>query len=379
MSRTMTELRLANNLRRIRTVRAIRFVELALLFNLLFPIPSYAILVGAGRFDQLIQNAEIVVKARVTRIEEPMFERCAFEAEVVAVLKSDGGSIANQLFLKPAFPVWPKELGVPFAEKQMVLMILSRENDKLAVVNHMGAILPAMNSKIHHENRSSVTRKVFDELRAFLPQAKDELAKGLVLVHLSQLASKEDENMFLPYMESTDEWLQRAALASLIRINPTPERIGVAVGDFGKHLSNPSKDLFFWKMYQDVRWASRCSTFGMEKNITMRARVYLPIYRALIDKAPPDYQRVYVAIEALKNVGTREDICRLYKHLDHEKAGIRHDVIEGLGRILGMKIKRPLIPAYEIPENLHPDVKAWEKRMRSTIEKTLASNNILCE
>ncbi len=371
--------RMLNNSAKRRTARCIPFIVLALLFGLLFTTPLYAVIVGAGQFDRLIQNAKIIVKARVTRINEPSFESVAFKAEVITVLESDSAAIPNQLLLEAPAPIWPKELGVPFAEKQMVLMILSRENDKLAVVNHMGAILPAMNSKIHHENHISIKRKVFDELRAFLPQAKDELAKGLVLVHLSQLASKEDEDMFLPYMESTDEWLQRAALASLIRINPTPERIGVAVGDFGKHLSNPSKDLFFWKMYQDVRWASRCSTFGMEKNITMRARVYLPIYRALIDKASPNYQRVYVAIEALKNVGTREDICRLYKHLDHEKAWIRHDVLEGLGRILGMKIKRPLIPAYEIPENLHPDVKAWEKRMRSTIEKTLASNNILCE
>jgi len=336
-------------------------------------------LIGAGRFEQLIQNAEIIVKARVIRIDKPPFEMIAFKAKIITVLKSDSAAIPNQLLLEAPAPIWPKDLGVQFAENRVVLLVLHRVNGELAVANNMRAVLPATESKMHHEKRSPITRKVFDELRAFLPQAEDKLAKGLVLVLLSQLASKEDEEMFLPYMESTDEWLRRAAVASLLRINPTPERIRAVVADFSKHLSNPSKDSLFWEMYQDVRWASRCGAFGMEKDLTTRARAYIPIYRALIDKAPPNYQRVYVVIEALKNVGTREDICRLYKHLDHEKAWIRHDVLEGLGRILGMKIKRPSIPGYEMPENLSPDVKAWEKRTRSTIEKTLASNNILCE
>ena len=222
------------------------------------------------------------------------------------------------------------------------------------------------------------TSKVSDGLPSFLPQGDSEFEKALVLVHLSQLASKEDEKMFLPYMESTDEWLRRAALASLLRINPTSERIQAAMADFCNHLSNPSKpseDHLFWEMYMDVQCAARCGAFGMEKNLTTCAKAYIPIYRVLIDKAPPDYQRVYVAIEALKSVGTREDVNRLYKYLDHDKAWIRHDVLEGLGRILGMEVKRPTITSYEMP--LPARRRAVGKETRAAIEKVLANEGLI--
>jgi len=389
-----TELGLTNNSRKRRTVRAIQFAGLALLFGLLSPASSYAILIGAGRFDQLIQKAEIVVKARVTPIDESAFGIVDFEAETIAVLKSDGAPIAKRLLLRSAIFIWPSDLGIPFAEKQVVLLVLRRRDGQLAVVNNMRAILPATNTKMQHEDDSSVTKRVFNELRAFLPQAEDKLAKGLVLVLLSQLASREDEKMFLPYMESKNKWLRRAALASLLRINPTPKRIQKAVADFNDHLCTPfkpskdrrilvggqevfmpPKDRLFWEMYQDVQWASRCGAFGMEKSLTTRAKAYLPIYRVLIDKAPPNYQRVYIAIEGLKNVGTRADIRRLYKYVDDEKTWMRHDVLEGIGRILGMKIKRPLITSYLMP--LPANVKPWEKKTRSTIEKALANEDLL--
>jgi len=339
---------------------------------------AQAILIGAGGFDWLVQNGKIIVKAQVTGIgDKPPFEMIAFEAKVMEVLKSDGELIGNKLFIEAAFPLWPKDLGITFAEKQVVLLVLKRVNGKLGVVNNRGAILPAINSKIHHGNCSSITRKVFDELRAFLPQARNKFAKGLVLVHLSQLASNKDEKIFLPYMKSKNIWVRRAALASLLRINPTPERIQAAVEDFSNHLSEPSDDRLFWEMYTDVQWAARCGSWGMEKNMTSRAKAYLPIYRVLIDEVPSDYQRVHVAVSGLKNVGTRKDIKRLYSYLDHKKAWIRHDVFEGLGRILGMKIKRPLILGYQTPENLSPKVKAWENKTRSSIEKALANEGLL--
>lgn len=399
MCKMTTELGLTNNSRKRRIVRAIQFAGLALFFSLLFPVQSYAVLIGAGRFDQLIQKAEIVVKARVTPIDESSFGIIDFKADIIAVLKSDGAPIAKRLLLRSAIFIWPNDLGVEFEEKQVVLLVLRRVNGKLVVKNHARAILPAADSKMRHVNCSSVTKRVFNELCAFLPQAEDKLAKGLVLVLLSQLASRENEKMFLPYMKSKNKWLRCAALASLLRINPTPKRIQTAVADFNDHLCTPfepskdrrlrvryapgeykevflpPKDQLFWKMYQDVQWASRCGAWGMEKNMTARAKAYLPIYRVLIDKAPPNYQRVHIAISGFKNVGVREDIRRLYKYVDDEKTWMRHDVLEGIGRILGMKIKRPLITSYCMPLPLN--VKPWEKKARSTIEKALANENLL--
>jgi len=366
---------------RIMNSRRIKLMVIMLLF---FANGSMqAVLVGSGRFEQLIKNAKIIVKGRVIQIDKSPFEMIVFKIKVVNVLKSDGAEIPDILRLEAPSPIWPKDLNIPYTKNQAVLLVLERINGKIAVVNNLGAILPAIDNKIYHENRSPAIRKVFDELHAFLPQADNKLAKGLVLVYISQLASKTDEKTFITYVKSKDEWLWRAALASLLRVNATSERIQSAVTDFGNHISEPSglteysysKDYLFWKMYQDVQWAARCGSFGMEKDLTSRARAYLAIYRVLIDKAPNDYQRVHIAIEALKNVGTREDVHRLYKYVDHEKAWIRHDVLEGLGRILGIKIKRPLITSYEM--SLPPEVELWEKETISKIEQVLLNEGLL--
>ena len=356
---------------------------LAIVLLVLSNGPVQAVLVGGGRFDLLIKNAEIVVKVRVTQINDSRFEMIAFRANVVSVLKGDGRTIPNELQIEAPFPIWPEDLGTPFAKNQIVLLVLSRKSGKVAIRNNLRAIIPATESEVHYSKHSSVVRKVFDELHAFLPQVEGRIAKGLVLIHISQLALKADEQTFIPYLKSEDEWLRRAALASLLRINPTPERIQAGVADFENHISKPeshtkysySKDYLFWKMYQNVQWAARCGSFGMEKELVERAKAYLPLYRTLIDKAPPNYQRVRIAIDALRNVGTKEDIPRLYKYVDHEKASIRHNVLEGLGRILHVKMKRPSITSYMMP--LPPDVEPWERKTRSIIEEILANEGLI--
>ena len=366
---------------------------IALLFGLLLPVQAYAMLMGTGQFDRLIHNAEIVIKAKVVPQKEGGFGDITFNAKVISILKSDGEPIPENLSLNSAIFIWPTDMGVPFEKKQAVLLVLRRAEGRLNVVNNFRAILPATKSKIDHKSGNSIRRKVFDELHAFLPQAKGEASQALVLVHLSFLASKTDEKIFLPYLKSKDKRLQHAALASLNRISPTAKRIQATAADFENHLSkNPvdysvykprhhpqgiPDDHLFWEIYKDVKWVSRCGAWGMEKNMTERARAYLPIYRMLIDKAPADYQRVHVGIEALKNVGAREDVHRLYKYLNHKNAWIRHNVLEGLGRILKIKIKRPSIPSYEMPQSRSTHIVEWEKQTRATIKKALIEEGFL--
>ena len=335
---------------------------------------ALAVLVGAGRFDELIGNAKIIVKGKISQIDKPPFEMIAFRVEVINVLKSDGGEIPRQLCFETPLPIWPKNLGVPYTEGQLIILVLQRIEGKISIENNQGAILPATDKTTVLGEDSSAARKVFEELRAYLAQTEDEIAKGLVLVRLSQLGTKEDEKIFLPYMKSENRWLWRAASASLLRLGPAPERISEAVDDFAYHLSEVSQESLFWEMYVDVRWSARCGSFGMDKELADRARAYLPIYRVLIDKAPKGYQHVYVAIKAIKDVGTREDIPRLYRYIDDEKAWIRHDVLEGIGRILGMETKRPLIASYGA--TLSEEAKTWEKKTRSVIEQKLASENM---
>lgn len=359
----------------------------ALLVGLLLPMQAQAISVMDGQFEPLIQKAEVLIKAKVFPQKKSPFEMITFKAKTISILKSDGRPVPGNLSFEAPFPVWPDDFAVPYEENQVVLLVLRRVKGELAVVNHAKAIIPASKNKIDHKGGSTIKRKVFDELHAFLPHAKDEFSQALVLVRLTNLASKSDEKILLPYARSKNKWMQRAVDAYQIKADPTTERIQAAVADFKNHLSKKpdahnsitSEDRLFWEIYKDVQWVSRCGAHGMDKKMTERAKTYLPIYRVLIDKAPSGSQRVHIGIEALKNVGGREDIYRLYKHLNDKKASMRHDVLEGIGRILGMKIKRPIIRGYEIPDNLAPNVKQWESDSRAAIQKAMKEEGLLGE
>ncbi|MBW8014559.1 MAG: hypothetical protein FVQ82_00070 [Planctomycetes bacterium] len=366
-----------------------RFRYYAVLLSvLIFSGHVNAMLIGGGRFDWLIDKAEVVVKAQIAPIEEGGFGNITFQAKVISILKSDGKPISKNLFLGSSIFIWPNDLGVPFEKKQVVLVFLRRIGGELEVVNNFRAILPATKSAIKHKDDSAISRKVFDELHAFLPKVTDEVSQALVLVHLSHIALKTDEKIFLPYVKSKNKWHRRAALACLLRISPTNERIKATVADFESYLSRTpvsplteiitsddfSKardDQLFWSMYQDVQWVSRCGAWGSENNMKARAIAYLPIYRILIDDAARGNKNIYIGIDALKSIGTREDIHRLYKHLNHEKASLRHDVIEGIGRILGMNIKRPHIQSYLMPESRAGHIQKWEKEMQAIIKKAI--------
>lgn len=349
------------------------FIALLLLFSPLRP--AHAVIVGGGRFDKLISDSEVIVKFCVTKVEKAPFEMIGFSGKVLSVLKVDGKPVASEQTFQTPFPLWPKDLGLEFGERQVVILVLQRTDGVLRIVNNTGAILPATGIQSPNSSKDSAARRVFIELKSFLAITADEMAKARILILLSQLASPDDLDAFVRHSASPKPWVRRAALAAVARIKPEPAHICPLVEDFKAHLANPEKDYVFWELYDDVRWAARCGAFGMEESLTSRARAYLPIYRTLVDRASPNYHCVYVGIEGLKNVGTHEDLRRLYKFRSHEKAWARHDVLEGLGRILGKPVKRPEIISYEMP--LPPEVAPWERKTLAELEKMLTEQGIL--
>jgi hypothetical protein len=62
----------------------------------------------------------------------------------------------------------------------------------------------------------------------------------------------------------------------------------------------------------DLIDVARCGAWGRDQAMCARARAYLPVYRAFAD-TPGATWRTRVAIEALKDVGTNEDLLRLHR------------------------------------------------------------------
>ncbi len=340
--------------------------------------PAHAILVGAGRFDQMVSASDAIVKFRVERFEEAPFEMIGFSGTVLYVLKTDGEPIAPEQTFEAAFPVWPEDLGLKSAAGQTVLLVLKRYEGALRIDWNMRAILPAVEGAGAVAEDAAPERKIFLELQAFLETGGDGREQARILALMGALGDAGDLAFFESQAASADPWVRRGAQAAAAQIDPRPERIEPLIEDFKTHLADPvatgsEEDLVFWQIYDDVHWASRCGDIRREESLASRAKAYLPVYRVLIDRAPPGYGRIPIGIEGLRNVGTVDDLPRLVRFLDHEKRWVRHDVLEGLGRILGHPCKRPLITSYEMP--LPPGVESWERETRAELERILAEQN----
>ena len=345
-------------------------------------LSAQAIVVGGGRFDLMMASANVVAKVRVERMVEAPSEMIGFSGTVLSVLKTDGEPVPEELVLEAATPIWPDDLGLEFAEGKTVLLVLNRHEGVLHVDWNMRAILPALSDSIPNAENVPPARKVFLELRAFLETVGDGRTQARILALLGALGDAGDLEFFGGLAESADPWVRRSARAAAARIDPRPERIQFLVEDFMVHLADleatgSEEDRVVWEIYDDVYWASRCGDFGREVALASRAKAYLSVYRVLVDRAPPGYGRISIGIEGLRNVGTGDDLPRLARFLDHETDWMRHDVLEGMGRILGLPCKRPPIPSYGRP--LPPEVAAWEQRTRAELEKRMSKGDRLPE
>ena len=333
-----------------------------------------AIICGLGRFDQMVADADVIAKFRVERFGEAPAEMIGFSGTVLAVLKTDGQPVAPEQTFEVAAPIWPTDLGLEPAAGKTVLLVLKRREGTLQIDWNMRAILPAAAGPGACAEDAALGRKLFLELQAHLETESEGRARAQILALMGGLGDAGDLEYFAGQAESADPWVRRGAHAAAAQIEPRGERIQRLVEDFMDHLADPAAtgpeaDHVFWRVFDDVNVASRCGAWGMEEPLASRARAYLPVYRTLVDRAPPGYGRLPVGIEGLKNVGTLQDLDRLCRFLDHEKTWVRHDVLEGLGRILGFPCKRPLITSYEMP--LPPGVELWEQEVRTVLEGRL--------
>lgn len=80
-------------------------------------------------------------------------------------------------------------------------------------------------------------QNLLHELSPVLDAANSDIVRARLLVLLSQLAIRAQESIFIPFLDSTNIWEQRAAMAALLRLNPTPERVETASRDFKAFLA----------------------------------------------------------------------------------------------------------------------------------------------
>ena len=346
------------------------------------PAVAGAVITGDGSFDWLVRDADAIVVLRVDAIdEEPAFEHYEFEAVRLATLASER-EVPEHLRLRIGFPVWPDELGVPFAVGATVLAVLEESGDGFEVVNDTSAILPAGDER-EWEAAGDRRSRVFGALRSALRETADDRQAALLLVLLSEIASASDAPTFATYLGDAGPWARRGALAGLLRIAPTPELVEAADADIGSHLAQPPPESDQW-LFVDLYDQVLDDPYDGPEEAPDQARPFLPIYRTIAD-APDPLGFDEVAVHGLKLAGDRSDALRLWAYATRQppespyRKGhadyLRHEALDGLCRIFGIPLERPQVTGYS--GELSAAVEAQERRLRDAVHAALVDEGVL--
>jgi hypothetical protein len=356
--------------------RKIATVLCIILSAFLFPIPTQAVIVGGGSLEYLVGIASIVVKARVVSIVQPEFEHLAFVIEPLVVLRGSGQALPKQLLVKPPEPIWPSELGHPYQNGTVALFFLEKKDDRFVIQNNINAILPAMDAPTQLSAGDSLKQSLLQELNPVLDAAKTDIVRARLLVLLAQLAPRAQESIFIPFLDSTSIWERRAAMAALLRLNPTSERVEMANRDIKAFLEKPDNadEWQFWNLYEEVLYVR--FRYKVEKNDTV---ALLPLYRTIADISMfyqgGNRRGDDIALHGLARANQREDALRLYRYVSSPNPYHRHQSLGALCRMFDLPLEPAEVTSYLMP--LSPAVIEREQQMQKAVRETLERSGVL--
>jgi len=260
----------------------------------------------------------------------------------------------------------------------VALFFLEKQGDRFVIQNNINAILPAMDAPTQLSAGDSLKQNLLQELNPVLDAAKSDTVRARLLVLLSQLATRAQESIFIRFLDSSSIWEQRAAMAALLRLNPTPERVETASRDFKAFLAE-QQDLAdewqFWDLYEEVLLVR--FMYKVEKDDTV---ALLPLYRTIADASVFYQDRGNrrgdeIALRGLARVNQREDALRLYHYVSSQNAYLRHQSLGALCRMFDLPLEPAQVMSYEMP--LSPSVIEREQQMQKAVRETLERRGVL--
>jgi hypothetical protein len=343
--------------------------------------------------DDLAREAEVIVKVRDSDIEwvsiHPDLPRLSLRASVLSVIKGDNlgewGDMEIEAYGGADYPSYTFRL--PAENYDTAILFLERsKDDSFQVTNDAKGILPVFPGHVAMEASWGVDRRLFAEFRHVAASTRDSLLRARFLAFMARFASESDAAVFEGYRKDSNAWVRLSVHMALARLTLAPEHIQAVVDAVPRDSCALTgvEHFVFRDIFKDVEQVSRCDSHGMKGPMVKLARAYLPIYRALLDNAqeqgwapPRSSMGASWSVNALRAVGTRQDIVRLYRSVDCAHAPIRHDVLEGIGRILGHPVKRPMITAYPSDGSLPDDIVVWESETRVMLEELMRAEGFL--
>ena len=335
-------------------------------------LPVRASFIGAIPLDGLLGQADAVVEVRVETVVLPYSYDSPqeFHAEVVDVL-SGGDAVPERLVLHSS--AWPEDLGVAFEPGARVIAFLERDGDRFDVINNTRAILPAGEPELRFEGAGDLRLRVFAELASVLRRTPEDATRAQLLVLLSEIATGAEEPTFVQYLGDAAPWTRRGALAALLSIHPTPERVALADEEVRAHLGHPPAkpdQYFFRSLFGEVL----LDRLVLSDEAPARWWPFLPIFRTIADaKDPLGFEEV--AIQGLRHAGDRSDALRLWRYATGGNEYQRRDALDALSRLFLLGLRRPTVVWDQ--GRVTPEAVAQERRMHDEVRAALEREGLL--
>ena len=317
--------------------------------------------------QKLIVAGEIQ-KVKDTQIMDgPVIEEFDFKIDQVIL----GDPSLKSKDIKTIFSgPWPDIL-VPFNKGSFFILIAQSTTNQEGVY-YSFTIVPTQNRKftpVH--NYDEAKRMLTKELLAELNNEKSsDRQRELILLAAPILNYQEAENV-IPFLESKNIWLKRAALAALLYITEDKKYLLMAEEDIRQFIEttkptdlikgfkegysyDPYSLLFQHYFFLDrVDWASEEDL----KNAT-----FLPLFRLIAHNSNVSESiKWFQGYRSICRLGTEEDLMSLYEYYQSERNGerkqildndyYRQDLIMGMSRILKLDFSNWVIDQFKAKED----------------------------
>ena len=324
----------------------------------------------SSRLDRALDAADAVVAGHIVviRHEKPKTEWDAplypdFSFEVQNVLLGDPKLEGQVLDFPRISLLWPDHL-VPLEKGVFCILLLNDNADshfyrrfpKFFPSRYSPTVAPANHSRFSREKDKEGVRKVL--VREILNELETETGlqrQRLLIREVSAILDAKNSKQLLPFLDSDNSWVRRAALAAITRATHDEKYIELAAADIRAFLKSRRGLEFITEKNGVQDPALEIDTFSVFHSSLFedydflitdwddandhRMLAFLPLFRLIVAELDSDTSDAWqYGYAPLSRVGTKDDLMTLYRCydevLDYSVPHQRAAMIKGMARIL---------------------------------------------
>jgi hypothetical protein len=308
-----------------------------------------------GRLDHDLRQSKIIVVAGAITPTPAVQEKGAVVLDVPGlsctlrishVLLGDQKLKGKDIVFDDQSFEWPREL-VTYEPGAYCILLLGQSDDPQRVKNRywIRSVVPTSERDLPKpKDEEEVKRLLVKQIVKEIKTSKSSTRQRHLILQVAPIMNADESKDLLPFLDSKEEWLKRAALAGLTYIRREDKYIKLATEDVDDFLKNVNSDIGFKGLEEGISFAPYPLLFrhyfflddpSFEEEATKPAS-FLALFRAVARNYNEEWRHTFMesGIEPLCRFGTKEDLATLYRFHDNQNVDVRKRVLAGISRIL---------------------------------------------